>query len=424
MFGRFSLTLATHSALLKQTDLCVKCGLCLSHCPTYVKTRDEGNSPRGRIALIEGLAKGQLTPTPRLEEHLNSCLTCRACERVCPSGVRYGTIIDAGRAMIHSQSEPSALTKLVTNKPLLRLASRALRVYQRSGAQTLARASGLLRRGDMNRLDSLLPSLPPPPAWQEYYSPLSKKRGEVALFTGCIAEVTDTVTLDAAIRLLTACGYGVHVPRTQVCCGALHLHDGFPQQARRLAGQNLAAFSALKVDTVISAASGCGAQLAEYGQLLEDEQGRRFAHSVQDISQFLAGIDWPENITFSPLHQRVAIHEPCTLRNVLRQESHPYTMLRKIPGIELIALPGNAQCCGAAGTYMISQPALADSLRNDKLAALKTSGADMLVSSNIGCALHLAAGIRESEKPIEVLHPAALLARQLNSDPDKERHIP
>ncbi len=419
------MTLATPHSLLKQTDLCVKCGLCLPHCPTYVKTRDEGNSPRGRIALIEGLAKGRLTPTPRLEEHLNTCLTCRACEKVCPSGVRYGAIIDAGRALIHSGREPSALTKLVTNKPLLRLASRALRVYQRSGAQALARASGLLRFGGADRLDSLLPPLSPPPMWREYYPPSGKQRGEVTLFTGCIAEVTDTVTLHAAIRLLTACGYGVHVPRAQVCCGALYQHDGFPEQARRLAGQNLAAFSALKVDAVISTVSGCGAQLAEYEQLLaENEQSRHFARSVQDISQFLAGIDWPENITFAPLHQRVAIHEPCTLRNVLGQQTHPYTLLRKIPGIEPVALPGNAQCCGAAGTYMITQPALADTLRNDKLAALDTSGADILVSSNIGCALHLAAGIRESGKPVEVLHPVALLARQLGNGPDSKGNTP
>lgn len=326
--------------------------------------------------------------------------------------------------MIHRTREPSALTKLITGKPLRRLASRALRIYQRSGTQALARASGLLRLTGMQRLDNMLPSLPPSPAWQEYYPHRHEKRGEVALFIGCIAEVADTATLNAAIRLLTACGYGVHVPSTQGCCGALHLHDGFPGPARRLAAQNVAAFSALKADAVISTASGCGAQLAEYGPLLEDEQGRRFADSIQDISQFLAGIDWPENINFAPLHQRVAVHEPCTLRNVLRQEAHPYALLRKIPGIELMTLPGNAQCCGAAGTYMVTQPTLADSLRNDKLTALTASGADILVSTNIGCALHLATGIRESGKTVEVLHPVALLVRQLGEKPDRKGNIP
>ncbi|MEQ6342855.1 MAG: (Fe-S)-binding protein [Gammaproteobacteria bacterium] len=405
--------------LLKQTDLCVKCGLCLPHCPTYTKTRNEGESPRGRIALIEGLAGGRLALTPRLEAHLASCLTCRACEDVCPSGVRYGTIIDAGRALIKSQREQStreaAMYGLIARKPLLRFAARLLRFYQRSGLQRLARVSGLARLAGAGRLDALLPPLPPAPAWQDYYPPRGEKRGTVALFTGCVAEVMDTATLGAAIRLLTTCGYGVHVPRTQVCCGALHLHNGQPAQARQLAEKNLAAFAALKVDAVISAASGCGAQLAEYDQLIPDDQRTQsFAHSVQDISQFLTDITWPGDVTFSPLLKRVAVHDPCSLRHVLHQQIPPYTLLRNIPGIELIPLPGNTQCCGAAGAYMITQPVLADSLRNDKLEALKAAGAEILVSSNLGCALHLAAGLRAAGKDVEVIHPVTLLARQMN----------
>ena len=404
--------------LLKETDLCVKCGLCLPHCPTYTKTRNEGESPRGRIALIEGLAGGRLALTPRLEGHLASCLTCRACEDVCPSGVHYGTIIDAGRALINSQraqtTREAAMYGLITRKPLLRFVARLLRLYQRSGLQRLARASGLVRLTGTGRLDGLLPSLPPTPAWQDYYPPRSDSRGTVALFTGCVAEMMDTTTLDAAIRLLTACGYGVHVPRTQACCGALHLHNGQPVQARQLAEKNLAAFASLQADAVISAASGCGAQLAEYDQIITDDQrAQPFARSVQDISQFLAGITWPAGITFSPLHKRVAVHEPCSLRHVLHQQTPPYTLLRNIPGIELIPLPGNTQCCGAAGAYMITQPALADSLRNDKLEALKAPGAEILVSSNLGCALHLAAGLRETGTDVEVIHPATLLERQM-----------
>ncbi len=405
--------------LLKQTDLCVKCGLCLPHCPTYTKTRNEGESPRGRIALIEGLAGGRLALTPRLEAHLANCLTCRACEDVCPSGVHYGTIIDAGRALIKSRhaqtTREAAMYGLIARKPLLRFAARLLRFYQRSGLQRLARAGGLVRLTGAGRLDGLLPPLPPVPAWQDYYPPRGEKRGTVALFTGCVAEVMDSATLGATIRLLTTCGYGVHVPRSQVCCGALHLHNGQPAQARQLAEKNLAAFAALNVDAVISAASGCGVQLAEYDQLIADDQrAQSFAHSVQDISQFLAGIAWPGDVTFSPLHKRVAMHDPCSLRHVLHQQTPPYTLLRNIPGIELIALPGNTQCCGAAGAYMVTQPVLADSLRNDKLEALQATGAEILVSSNLGCALHLAAGLRETGKDVEVIHPVTLLARQMH----------
>ena len=409
--------------LLAHTDRCVKCGLCLPHCPTYGKTQNEGESPRGRIALIEGLANGQLALTPHLAAHLDSCLTCRACENVCPSEVQYGTIIDAGRALVAAHRPPSAREKLLngimTRPPLLRLGARLLRLYQRPGLRRLVRGSGLLKLAGMTRLDALLPPIPPVRTLQEYYPPLgTDKRGDVALFTGCVASVMDTETLNAAIRLLTACGYGVHVPRTQGCCGALHMHSGAAQQAHALAMQNLDAFNGLKIDAIISTASGCGAPLAEYYKIDEnDSRLKIFSENVRDIGEFLASIPWPENITFAPLAQRVAVHESCSLRHVLHQHAHAYTLLRKIPGIDVVALPGNARCCGAAGTYMITQPAMADALRKDKLAALKDTAAQMpvhiLATSNIGCALHIAAGLREAGQEIEVIHPVTLLARQL-----------
>ena len=415
--------------LLRDTDRCVKCGLCLPHCPTYGKTQDEGESPRGRIALIEGLANGRLTLTPRLEAHLDSCLACRACENVCPSGVQYGAIIDAGRALVAVQRAPRVheklLNMLINRKPLLQVGTRLLRFYQRSGLRRVVRGSGLLKlvRPIINlaRLDALLPPLVAVHTLQEYYPPLgTDKRGDVALFTGCIASVMDTTTLNSAIRLLTACGYGVHVPQTQGCCGALHLHSGAPQQARALAIQNFEAFigskAGLKIDTIISTASGCGAQLVEYSKM-DDDTGRLkiFSEKVRDISEFLASISWPTHITFRPLNARVAVHDSCSLRHVLHQHAHPYTLLGKIPGINLVPLPGNAQCCGAAGAYMITQPVLADALRNDKLAALKSSNAELLVTSNMGCALHIAAGLREAGQEIEVIHPITLLARQLQA---------
>ena len=267
----------------------------------------------------------------------------------------------------------------------------------------------------MSRFDALLPPVPAVRILQEYYPALgTDKHGDVALFTGCVASVMDTQTLNAAIRLLTVCGYGVHVPRAQGCCGALHMHSGAPQQAHALAMRNLDAFNGLKIDAIISTASGCGAPLAEYHKMDDADGGLKgFSEKVRDISEFLASIPWPQNVTFAPLEQRVAVHESCSLRHVLHQHAHPYTLLRKIPGIDVVGLPGNAQCCGAAGTYMITQPAMADALRQDKLAALQNSAAQLLVTSNIGCALHIAAGLREDGQEMEVIHPVTLLTRQL-----------
>ena len=403
------------------------CGLCLPHCPTYLKTRDEGESPRGRIALMHALAGGELQLSARLEQHLDHCLACRACEAVCPSGVPYGELIDATRAEIKRRrprpwpqrlARCIALDGLIARKPVLRAAGNLLRAYQRVGLQRLARRSGVLRRLGLERMDALLPALPPRPRWRDYYPPRGELRGRVALFTGCVAELLDAPALHAAISVLTRLGLGVHVPSDQVCCGALHLHNGAPDQARRLAARNLAAFGSLDADAVVSVASGCGAQLREYDRLMhgcapEPDAVARFSLSVQDISQFLAGLAWPPEIELEPLPVRVAVHDPCSLTHVMRRPRDPYALLGRIPGIELTPLPDNARCCGAAGSYLLTQPGMAQALLEDKIAHLRALAPAVLVTSNISCALHLAAGIRQAGLAIEVLHPVVLLERQL-----------
>jgi glycolate oxidase iron-sulfur subunit len=402
-----------NATLLKATDRCVMCGMCLPHCPTYQLSRDEAESPRGRIALIQGLANGGLELNPRLEAHLDHCLGCRACEAACPSGVNYGDIIDGGRAMIHEQAKtapvPRLLYSLVPRPRRLRLAGRILRLLQRSGLQRLARGIGITRAMGFARLDALLPPLAPLSAWQDYYPPVGKQRGEVALFLGCIADFADRPTLNAAVQLLTRVGYGVHIPRRQTCCGALHLHQGDRYIARHLAECNAAAFNTLRVEAVINTASGCGVTLTEYPR----NEFPRLEAPVNDINAFLASIPWPAELGLAPLAQRVAIHDPCSLRHALHQAQAPYQLLQRIPGIELQALPDNQRCCGAAGSYMLTQAETADRLRDDKIAALQKLDADILVTSNPGCALHLRAGIRAAGLAIEVMHPVALIARQL-----------
>jgi glycolate oxidase iron-sulfur subunit len=295
----------------------------------------------------------------------------------------------------------------------LRLASTLLRLYQRSGLQALARRSGLLSLLGLKRLEARLPKLNEPGRWREYYPPTGTRRADVALFTGCISDAFDAATAHAAITVLNALGYGVRVPAAQRCCGALHLHNGEPEQALRFAEANVAAFDAGAVEAIITTASGCGATLAEYDQRLPGAD--RFARKVVDISAFLAGVDWPESIRLMPLPRRVAIHDPCSLTHVLRQPDKPHTLLRRIPGIELVALPDAGRCCGAAGSYMVTHPGNADRLRDAKLDALDGLNVETLATSNIGCALHLAAGLRARGTPIEVIHPITLIARQLET---------
>ena len=391
------------------------CGMCLPHCPTYELTRDEGESPRGRVALIQGLANGRLAPNPRLEEHLDHCLGCRACEAVCPSGVAYGEIIDGGRALLYEPRKAvfalRLLNSLVPRPRRLRLAGRVLWFLQRSGLQRLARGIGLTRALGLARLDVLLPPLAPLPAWRDYYPPMGKQRGEVALFLGCFADFADRPTLKSAVSILTHLGYGVHIPARQTCCGALHLHEGDRPIALHLAECNTAAFNALRVDAIISTASGCGATLTEY----QRHDFPVLTAPVRDICTFLAEALGSEKLELAPLAQRVAIHDPCSLSHVLRETEAPYQLLARIPSLNTVALPDNTRCCGAAGSYMLTQTEIADRLRDDKITALRDLNVDILVTSNPGCALHLRAGIKASGLNMPVMHPIVLLARQLQA---------
>jgi glycolate oxidase iron-sulfur subunit len=236
----------------------------------------------------------------------------------------------------------------------------------------------------------------------------------VALFTGCIASAVDRETLESAIRLLTWLGIEVRVPAGQACCGALHLHAGDAAGAARLAARNLEAFDIADVDAVISVASGCGATLGEYFQQSTDPRAAAFSARVRDLSQFLVDTPWPEALRPAPLNGTVAVHDPCSLANVMHAQAAPYRLLERIPGLRVAGLAENPICCGGAGAYLLDHPRMADDLRRAKLAHIRALAPDAVITSNLGCALHLAAGLRDDGgPPLEVLHPATLLARQI-----------
>ena len=406
---------------LKDTDRCVMCGLCLPHCPTYGLSRDEGDSPRGRIALMQGLASGALPVGERLLVHLDRCLECRACEAMCPSEVPFGRLMDAARARVEPRRPRSPGSRrlrrlgfgLLRHPRRLRALAAALRLYQRTGLQWLARRSGLLRLLRLAPLEARLPRLRRPLATGSH-APAGPPRGRVALFTGCVEAVAGSDTQRAALRLLTTLGFAVDIPRGQGCCGALAAHNGVPELAAELARANLAAFADQGWMAVLSTASACAAELAAYGRQHGDRDARApgFARQARDITAFLAEQDWPRDL-LRPLPETVAVHDPCTLRHGLRQHRAVYRLLERIPQLRLVTLNDTGTCCGAAGAHRLTQPALADALRQPQIERLRSLGVGTLVSSNIGCALHLAAGIREAGLEIEVLHPVALLARQL-----------
>jgi glycolate oxidase iron-sulfur subunit len=382
---------------------CMRCGMCVSSCPTFRLFRIDEETPRRRIRTISKLLVEDQPISADERKHLDNCLQCRACETVCPSRMAYGRLFDQAQAQI--KAAPGWLAKLafrlIENKRWRTRLMPLLAVYLKSGLQKPLRITGLLKKLHLADAEALLGKL----ALQAFagcYPSSATKHGRVALFTGCIAEHFDRETLWAAIKLLNAIGYEVLVPPQQGCCGAIHQHNG--QSAAALIGNNISVFNALDVDAVLHTSTGCGAMLSEFP--IDDEAGQLFRQRLCDISEFLLQ-HWPDELQLMESNLKVAVHEPCSQRNVLKNQQTVYALLEKIPDLSVVALADNHICCGAGGSYMLTHPDNAGQLRDLKQQTIAASSADVVVSSNFGCAVF----INTDEGRVE--HPLLLLARQL-----------
>ncbi|MGY6274764.1 (Fe-S)-binding protein [Methylomonas sp. MgM2] len=399
---------ATGGPYIPDAGECMRCGMCVSTCPTFRLFRIDEETPRRRIRSLDKLLKGETIGADE-RMHLDNCLQCRACEAICPSRMAYAELFDQAQAASPRRFPATAKLAfwLIERKPWLTRLLPLVELYRLSGLQKALRSSDLLRKLGLAEADALLqkPALRP---MHDYYPADSARRGAVALFTGCIADPFDRDTLTAGIRLLNAIGYDVSVPPAQGCCGAIHQHNG--RSAAALTEHNLALFNALEVDAVLYAASGCGAMLSEYQS--DDEQAAdNFRRRLQDINEFVLN-RWPEQLKLLPSDRRVAVHEPCSQRNVLKNQSAVYALLEKIPGLSVAPLADNQICCGAGGSYMLTHPDNAGQLRESKRQVIRQAAADQVVSSNFGCALFLGTDVEK------LMHPLAFLARQLPTDSD------
>jgi glycolate oxidase iron-sulfur subunit len=409
--------------LLKE---CVHCGLCLDYCPTYRVLGHEADSPRGRIYQVRQVYEGKVSPDDLdFREHIYACLDCRACQTACPSGVQYGAIIEAARAIAQpvNASEKTVgraiLGTIFTRPRLLDLAGFGLRLYQRTGIQKVLRASGIL--GVLpKRLKEMEAMLGPTQGGLVRWSapPFTPARGKqryrVGFIEGCIMPQFFSDTNAATVRVLTANGCAVYSPPRQVCCGALHVHTGDRDTARQQARRNIDAFEPLQLDAIIINAAGCGSTLKEYGHLLSDdsryaERAGAFARRVKDVSEFLASIELLPPTTPVPL--RVTYQDACHLVHGQGIRNQPRQLLRQIPGLELVEMKDSDVCCGSAGIYNLTHYDVATKLLEEKMDNLLATGAPVVVAPNPGCSMQLAFGARRRGVKLEQVHVVDLLDR-------------
>jgi glycolate oxidase iron-sulfur subunit len=420
------------SDLRELTNVCVHCGFCLPSCPTYLLWGEEMDSPRGRIHLLAQLLDGAATPTA-VQPHLDACLGCLACVPACPSGVRYDAIVEEGRALIE-HGAPRGFRDRLRRELIFALFPYPRRMRALRGPMWIARRLGIEDAPVIRRLDPTLAAVTAlaPPLRPRVPIParvrarpggrLGARRAVVGLLTGCVQSAFFSDISAATARVLALEGCDVIVPRSQGCCGALSLHAGRDQQARRLARRTIATFLRAGVDTIVTDVAGCGSAMKDYARLLADDprwagRAETLAGRVRDVSEVLADL---EPLTpRSPLPMTVAYHDACHLANGQGVRKQPRDLLRGIPGLRLVEIAGGAACCGSAGVYNLLQPEAAADLGERRAAAILATRADVVAAGNVGCLLQLASVFRagDGRRTPAVRHTVELLDASLRGQP-------
>ena len=406
----------TETAVLKQNilelaDHCVKCGLCSSQCPTYLLKQDENESPRGRIALAQALASDAIQNNEKISTHINNCLQCRRCEAACPSDVKYGDLINATNELLAQQQQTKYLPKRLINfisglthqnwgkiEKLYKIISHTGLIHFLKISKTGRVAFNLIPKKSSSPLNITTTKKIAPPS------------NSVFLFTGCLSHIFDKQTLKISIELLKQCGYEVQIPEKQTCCGAIAARQGLTDTEQQCQLSNQMAFSDTNHSPIIFFTTGCGSKLKEYKEKLPSEV--TFANRTFDISSFLIKSDLFTKLKFSPLNKNVLIFNPCSERNILKQDGITEKLLYRIPDINFIKLPKSTGCCGASGSHLLTHSQQADQIRTPILNQILSLSPDIIVSPNYPCNLHIQAGLKEKGMDIPMIHPIELLYQQ------------
>ncbi|MEM7008725.1 MAG: heterodisulfide reductase-related iron-sulfur binding cluster [Thermodesulfobacteriota bacterium] len=404
---------------------CVHCGFCLAACPTYLETGNELDSPRGRIHLMNAAANGEIPLEGSLVKHLDMCLGCLACEPACPSGVRYGSLIEAGRSQIERRYERSffdnfyrgMIFTLFPYKQRLKLMLPLFYIYQKTGLKSLVQSSGIMNRisPKLANMEAMLPQVKSPSFPKELPEIIpakSEKRYRVAILTGCVQSVFFSKTNEATVRVLSENGCEVVVPQMQSCCGALSVHSGRLDEGREFAKNTIRTFEELDVDAIVINSAGCGSTMKDYGEILKDdpkfsERAQALSEKTKDVMEFLYDIGVTGEL--KNLNVKVTYQDACHIGHAQRIKQQPRDVIKQIPGLEFIEMPESDLCCGSAGIYNLVQPEMSQNLLDRKMDNVSQNDVDYLVAGNPGCLLQIQKGIKSHGLNIKTAHPIELL---------------
>jgi glycolate oxidase iron-sulfur subunit len=413
---------------------CMRCGFCLPSCPTYIESGyQESHSPRGRIALMKAVVDGVIEPDEDVERTLELCLGCRACEPVCPSGVKYGQLLEEARDIINQNKKHSLPVKAVRkvvfeqlfpHQNRMRTLTGLIGLYQRSGLQAFAHKTRIINilPDNLTAMEKVLPKIPTlremksRPHHLQADGPVKKR---VAFFSGCLMDTMFLPTNNATTKLLQAAGCEIVIPKNQACCGALHGHSGEKNGAKELAKRNIQAFEELQADYIITNAGGCGGFLIEYDHLLKDDpiwkdRAETFVKKLKDLSSILIELEFDKQPLRLPA-QIITYQDSCHLRNVMGTSGEPRNLLKAIEGIEFREMKGADSCCGSAGIYNVVESDMSMQILDHKMEHAKASHAAAIVTANPGCLLQMKLGIEREglSQSMRAVHIADLLLEAL-----------